>query len=78
MLAEFKKSTDTLDISNCDLQDESIVQIVGAASEIKKIKCLKLTKNKLTNEGLRMILGYLSYSTSLNLSFNALSDECLD
>ena len=32
MLADFRKSTDTLDLSNCDLQDESIVQILEAAS----------------------------------------------
>ncbi len=28
MLSEFKKNTDTLDLTNCELQDEEIVQIV--------------------------------------------------
>lgn len=73
-LNDFKKSTGTLDLTGYDLHDEDISQMIERASEIKKIKCLKLSRNKLTSEGLSQIIRNLSSSTNLNLSFNLLTD----
>lgn len=78
ILNDFKKSTDTLDFTSYELADEEIIQVVEAAAEIKKIKGLKLSKNKLTNEGLKAIIPSISFSTNLNLSHNLLTEEGLD
>lgn len=78
MLTEFKKSTDTLDLTNCELNDEEILQIIEKATQIKKIKCLKLSKNKLTNEGLKAIVPLIYYSINVNLSHNSLTEDALD
>lgn len=44
---------------------------------MKRIKGLKLIKNKLTNEGLGKMLELIPHVTNLNLSFNQLSDDAL-
>lgn len=44
---------------------------------LKKIKGLKLVKNKLANEGLARIMEMIPTVTNLNLSFNQLADESL-
>jgi hypothetical protein len=44
---------------------------------IKKIKGLKLVKNKLTNDGLSKIFDLIPNVTNLNLSFNQLSDDAM-
>ncbi len=44
---------------------------------IKRIKGLKLVKNKLTNEGLSRIIELMPFVTNINLSFNQLGDECV-
>jgi len=44
---------------------------------VKRIKGLKLVKNKLTNDGLCKILEYIPAVTNLNMAFNQLSDDSL-
>ncbi len=44
----------------------------------KKIKCLKLVKNRLTTDGLCKILDHLPSVTNLNLSFNQLTDDAVN
>ena len=78
MLTDFKKSKDTLDMTGCSLNDQEIYQVILAANEHKSIQNLKLSKNKLTNEGLSQILPYLDYTTSLNVSYNQLTEDVFD
>jgi hypothetical protein len=44
---------------------------------MKKIKGLKLIKNKLSSSGLSKIIEYIPSVTNLNLAFNLLGDEAL-
>lgn len=44
----------------------------------KKIKCLKLSQNRLTNEGFGQILAHLRFATNLNLSSNLLTEDVLN
>ena len=44
---------------------------------LKKIKGLKLVKNKLSNDGLSKIIEMIPTVTNLNVSFNQLGDEAL-
>lgn len=74
MLNDFKKSKDTLDMTGCDLNDDEIFNVVLVASQHKPIQNLKLAKNKLSNEGLVKLLPYIDSSTSLNLSYNNLTE----
>ena len=78
MLNDFKKSKDTLDMTGCDLNDDEIFNVVLVASQHKPIQNLKLAKNKLTNEGLLKLLPYIDSSTSLNLSYNQLTEDILE
>jgi hypothetical protein len=43
----------------------------------KKIKALKLGRNKLTSEGFSKILELIPLVTNLNLSWNQLSEEAV-
>ena len=44
-------------------------------TRVKKVKGLKLVRNKLTNEGLSKVLELIPSVTSLNISFNQLTNE---
>lgn len=44
---------------------------------VKRIKGLKLVKNKLTNDGLCKIFEYIPAVTNLNMAFNQLSEDSL-
>ena len=74
MLNDFKKSKDTLDMTGCDLNDDEIFNVVLVASQHKPIQHHKLAKNTLSNEGLVKLLPYIDSSTSLNLSYNNLTE----
>ena len=74
MLNEFKQSTDTLDITGCELADNEIIYLVNLAAAQKPIKCLKLGKNKLTSLGLKQIIPHLVAVTNMNISGNMLGD----
>lgn len=52
--------------------------MVGEAGQHKPIKCLKLCKNKLTNHGLGQMIQHMGSITNINLSYNGLTDECVD
>lgn len=54
-----------------------IYDILLYLKTVKKIKGLKLVKNKLTNEGLNKILELIPNVTNLNLSFNQLGDDAM-
>ena len=78
MLSDFKKSKDTLDMTGCSLNDDEIYQVVLGANEHKSIQNLKVSKNKLTNDGFVRILPYLDFATSINLSYNQLTEDVFD
>ncbi len=44
----------------------------------KKFKCLKLSQNRLTNDGFTQILSMLKFTTNLNLSSNLLTEDILN
>lgn len=68
---------DTLDLTGYSLSDTEIYDILLYLKSIKKIKGLKLVKNKLTNDGLSKIFDLIPNVTNLNLSFNQLSDDAM-
>lgn len=68
---------DTLDLTGYSLSDTEIYDILLYLKSIKKIKGLKLVKNKLTNDGLSKIFDLIPNVTNLNLSFNNLGDDAM-
>jgi Ran GTPase-activating protein (RanGAP) involved in mRNA processing and transport len=54
-----------------------ITEILGFVASLKKIKGLKLAKNKLTTEGLHRLLDLIPAITNLNLSSNQLTDDAV-
>ena len=68
---------DTLDLTGYSLSDTEIYDILLYLKSIKKIKGLKLVKNKLTSDGLSKIFDLIPNVTNLNLSFNQLSDDAM-
>ena len=54
-----------------------IYDILLYLKSIKKMKGLKLVKNKLTSDGLSKIFDLIPNVTNLNLSFNQLSDDTM-
>lgn len=50
-----------------------MIQLLDYVNNKKKIKCLKLSQNKMTNDGFSQILSFLRYTTNLNLSSNLLT-----
>jgi len=68
---------DTLDLTGYSLSDMEIYDILLYLKSIKKMKGLKLVKNKLTSDGLSKIFDLIPNVTNLNLSFNQLSDDAM-
>lgn len=54
-----------------------IYDILLYLKPIKKVKGLKLVKNRLSNEGLGKIFEVIPHVTNLNLSFNLLTDDAM-
>lgn len=72
-----ERDLDTLDLTSYSLNDSEIYDILAYLRPIKKIKGLKLVKNKLTNDGLVKIMELIPGVTNLNLSFNQLCDDSM-
>jgi Ran GTPase-activating protein (RanGAP) involved in mRNA processing and transport len=68
---------DTLDLTGYGLSDIEIYEILIYLKPVKRVKGLKLVKNKLTNEGLAKIIEFIPNVTNINLSFNQLGDEAI-
>jgi|JI6StandDraft_1071083.scaffolds.fasta_scaffold13097_4 Ran GTPase-activating protein (RanGAP) involved in mRNA processing and transport len=68
---------ETVDFTNAELGDQVMVQIAEYIRG-KKIKTLKLIRNKLTDEGLEKMLPYFGSIITLNLSQNLLTDRFID
>lgn len=78
MIEQFcERDLDTLDLTSYSLNDSEIYDILVYLRPIKKIKGLKLVKNKLTNDGLGRIMELIPRVTNLNLSFNQLCDDSM-
>ena len=67
-----------MDLTGCNFEDHEIFQVVSVAATEKPIKCMKVSRNKLTNAGLAKILYYLGSATFINVSFNSLTDDAVD
>ena len=65
-----KDRKDALDLTNCDLNDEKVEILLKNVRKNKKIKGLKLTKNKITDVGFFNIIDCLGSTSNLNLSNN--------
>ena len=72
-----RENLDTLDLTGYNLLDNEILDVLKYLKPIKRIKGLKLVKNRLTIQGLAKIIEMIPTVTNLNLSFNQLSDEAL-
>ena len=72
-----RDNLDTLDLTGYLLNDIEIYEVLAYLKPIKKIKGLKLVKNKLTNEGILRIIDFMPSVTNINLSFNQLGDESI-
>jgi len=59
------------------LGDSTIIQIVEMMKDNKKVRALKLIRNKLTDDGVNKIIPYLGNLVSLNLSQNVLTEHVL-
>lgn len=68
---------ETVDFTNAELGDQVMLQIAEHIRG-KKIKTLKLIRNKLTDEGLEKMLPHFSSIITLNLSQNLLTDRFID
>ena len=58
--------------------DAEILHVVSIAASEKPIKCMKVSKNKLTTGGLIKMLEYMEHATNINVSHNSLTDEAVD
>lgn len=72
-----RDNLDTLDLTGYSLNDIEIYEVMAYLKPVKKIKGLKLVKNRLTNEGLLRIIDFMPLVTNINLSFNQLGDESI-
>jgi hypothetical protein len=69
---------DTLDLCSFDMPDNEIFLLLDYVNSKKKVKCLKLSQNKFTNEGFGQIIPYLRFTTNINLSSNLLTEDVLN
>ena len=72
-----KDRKDVLDLSNCNLCDEKVEFLLKNVRKQKKIKGLKLGKNKITDGGFSKIIDFLGSTSNMNLSNNELTEETL-
>ena len=78
VVTEFcQKQMETLDLSGQMLLDYEILEVLKFIKSRKKIKGLKLIKNKLTTDGLTKMLDQIPSITNLNLSYNNLTDDAI-
>ena len=73
--------TDTLeavDFTNAELGDAIVVQICEILKGSTRARTLKLIRNKITDEGFNKILPLLCGVSTLNLSQNLLTENCLN
>jgi Ran GTPase-activating protein (RanGAP) involved in mRNA processing and transport len=70
-------SLETVDLTNAELGDSTVLHILELMKENTKVKSLKLIRNKLTDDGVAKMLPYFSNLISLNLSQNQLTDHIL-
>lgn len=70
-------TTEVADFTNAELGDQVMAQILESLKG-KKVKTLKLIRNKLTDEGMDKVWPYLENVITLNLSQNNLTDRFVD
>lgn len=70
--------SDVFDISDCDLDDQQILDFVKRARKIHKTKGLKLSGNRLTSVGFDMLIDCLQGVSNINLSNNRIDASIFD
>ena len=68
---------DTLDLTGQMLLDHEVIEVLKFIKSRKKVKGLKLIRNKLTTDGLSKLLDQIPSITNLNLSYNNLTDDAI-
>ena len=66
-------SLDTVDLTNAELGDTTVLHILELMRDNTRVKTLKLIRNKLSDEGIMKMIPYFSNLLSLNLSQNQLT-----
>lgn len=69
---------DTVDFTNAELGDNTVIQICDLMKNNTRVKTLKLIRNKLTDEAVSKILPFMTGISTLNLSQNLLTEQCLN
>ena len=69
---------ETVDLTNAELGDNTVLHILEMMKDNSKVKSLKLIRNKLTDEGLAKMMPFLTHLTSINLSQNQLTENTLN
>ena len=64
---------DTVDFTNAELGDNTLLHILEMMRDNTRVKTLKLIRNKLTDEGIVKMIPYFTNIHSLNLSQNQLT-----
>ncbi len=69
---------DILDLGGAGLGDQTVLSISELFESRNKLKTVKLMNNKLTDDAFPEILVRCRNTFSLNLSYNNLTEKCLD
>lgn len=67
-----------MDFTNAELGDAICFQICDMLKNNVRAKTLKLIRNKITDEGFTKFLPFLTGISTLNLSQNLLTENCLN
>ena len=70
--------TDFLDLSECSLSSQNVIDCVSRARRHHKIKGLKLSSNNLDSNSFEKLLECIKGVTNLNLANNQLNNSVLD
>jgi hypothetical protein len=73
----FNNSLDTIDLTNGELGDGTVIQICEFI-KFSKARTVKLIRNKLSDNGIVKALPSLANASTLNLSQNNLTEAVLD
>ena len=80
MIQHFAKDTltDCLDLSDCGLSSEQLLEYVVRGRRAHKVKKLKLSNNQLSVQGFIKMIEWLRGVTSINLANNQINESILE
>lgn len=79
IVAQFEKNVaqNSLNLSNCGLEDDSLLYLIQKALSSHIPYDINLHKNTISNNGLIKLMPYLTKVQAVNLANTGLSDSCL-